>query len=433
MDTSKYQLTFAASLALVVGNMIGSGIFLLPASLAAFGGISLLGWVCSSAGAIIMALLFGNLSRMLPKADGGPYAYTYAGLGDFPAYLVAWGYWVSIWSTNAAITVALVGYLGVFFPVLNEDPRLAILTGLAFIWFFSWVNTRSVRTVGWVQLITTVLKVLPILFIGVIGIFYFKADHFVPFNLSGETNFSAITTTTTLTLFAYLGMESATIPASSTSGKPNTIRRATIIGTGLTIGLYILSSAAVMGIVPPEVLAESTAPFADAAALFWGESAEYIVAAGAVVATMGALNGWLLMQGQIPMAAAKNGLFPKAFAKLNQRKQPAAGIIISSVLVSALMLANFSKSLVGAFTFMMTLSTLSVITPYVFSTASYALHVYGKQTKGRGAALALALAAFCFSLWIIIGCGQEVVFWGFFLLLSGIPFYVWLRRDKLQE
>ncbi len=430
---NKFRIGLAASMALVVGNMIGSGIFMLPASLAPFGGISLLGWVFSSIGAILLATLFGNLSRLLPNSDGGPYAYTRAGLGDFPAYLVAWGYWVSIWSTNAAITVALVGYLGVFFPVLNENPQLAILTGLGFIWFFSWVNTRSVRTVGWVQLVTTVLKVLPILFIGLIGIFYFQVDHLVPFNRSGESSFSAITTTATLTLFAYLGMESATIPASSTEGNRNTIRRATIIGTGITIALYILSSAAVMGIVPPEILVNSTAPFADAAALFWGGAAEYIVAAGAVLATMGALNGWLLIQGQIPMAAAKNGLFPAAFARLNEQRQPAVGILISSLLVSVLMLANFSKSLVGAFTFMMTLSTLSVITPYVFSAASYALHVYAKQESGRGAAIALALATFIFSLWIIIGCGQEVVFWGFFLLLSGIPFYVWLRRDEFRS
>ena len=162
------KLGFGASLALVVGNMVGSGIFLLPASLAIYGGISLVGWVFSSLGAILLAVVFGNLSKWLPEADGGPYAYTRVGLGEFPAYLVAWGYWVSIWSTNAAITVALVGYLGVFFPILKVEPQLAILTGLAFIWFFSYVNTRSIHTVGWVQLITTILKLVPILLIGFI-------------------------------------------------------------------------------------------------------------------------------------------------------------------------------------------------------------------------------------------------------------------------
>ena len=423
------RIGFAASLALVVGNMIGSGIYMLPASLAPFGGISLVGWICSSLGAILLATLFGNLSRVLPNANGGPYAFTRAGLGDFPAYLVAWGYWISIWSTNAAITVALVGYLGVFFPVLKTTPSLAVLTGLAFIWLFTWINTRSLRTVGWVQVTTTALKVIPIFVIGLIGIWYFDIDHLQPFNRSGGSNFSAITTTTTLTLFAYLGMESATIPAAQTEGPSNTIRRATITGTAITILLYILSSAAVMGIVPPELLANSSSPFADAAALFWGGASQYIVAAGAILATMGALNGWLLMQGQIPMAASIDGLFPQVFRKLNRKSQPAIGIVISSVLVSVLMLANFSKSLVGAFTFMMTLSTLSVITPYVFSAASYALHVGNKPLAQRRKAYLLALGAFLFALWIIIGSGQEVVFWGFFLLLAGIPFYVVLKRN----
>ncbi|MEL7246782.1 MAG: amino acid permease [Bacteroidota bacterium] len=228
-------------------------------------------------------------------------------------------------------------------------------------------------------------------------------------------------------------MESATIPSAQTKGPSNTIRRATIIGTTITILLYILSSAAVMGIVPPALLAESSSPFADAAALFWGGSSQYIVAAGAILATMGALNGWLLMQGRIPLAASIDGLFPKVFRQLNSKQQPAVGIIISSVLVSILMLANFSKSLVGAFTFMMTLSTLSVITPYVFSAASYALHVANAPQKERRKAYLLASGAFLFALWIIIGCGQEVVFWGFFLLLAGIPFYVVLKRNAGTE
>lgn len=424
---SKTKIGLLPATALVVGNMIGSGVFLLPVALAAYGGISMLGWICSSAGAILIALVFGNLSRLFPGVNGGPYAYTREGLGEFPAFLVAWGYWISIWSTNAAIAVALVGYLGVFFPILLTNNLLAILTGLTFIWLFSWINTRSIRTVGIVQLVTTILKVMPILFIGLVGIFYIQLDHFVPFNRSGETNWSAITNTTMLTLFAYLGVESATIPSGSVEKSGTTVRRATILGTGLTIVLYMLSSAAVMGIVPPEVLESSTAPFADAAAIFWGESARYIVAAGAVIATMGALNGWILIQGQIPLAAANDGLFPRIFGRVNTKATPVFGIIISSILVSILMLLNFSKSLVGAFTFMMTLSTLSVLTPYLFSTASYALQLRKQNRTSHRLQIGLAMAAFCFSLWMIIGCGQEVVFWGFLLLMSGIPFYVFLK------
>ncbi len=425
----KNKLTFWPTTALVVGNMIGSGIFLLPASLAAFGGISLIGWLVASGGAILLAIVFGNLSRLVPNVNGGPYAYTKTTLGEFPAYLVAWGYWVSIWSTNAAIAVALVGYLTVFFPGLATSPLASILTGLSFIWFFSWLNSQQIRTIGFVQLITTILKIIPILFIALIGIFYINTDHFFPLNISNKSNFSAIITTTTLTFFAFLGMESATIPSASVENSTSTIQKATMLGTLITIFVYVLSSAAIMGIIPAETLAQSTAPFADAAAIFWGESAKYWVAAGAVISTLGALNGWILIQGQIPMAASQDNLFPHIFGKKNKHGSPAIGIFLSSILVSILMMLNYSESLVKAFTFMMTLSTLSVITPYIFSTASLGILLFAKKEKGMTGKLIIAFLAFCFSILIIVGSGQEVVFWGFLLLMSGIPFYVLLKRS----
>ncbi len=408
--------------------MIGSGIFLLPASLAMYGGISLVGWLCASAGAILLAIVFGGLSKQMPSANGGPYAYTKKGLGHFPAFLVAWGYWISIWSTNAAIAVALVGYLAVFFPILATNPLAAILTGLSFIWLFTWINTKQIKTVGFVQLITTVLKIIPIFLVGLFGIFFINTDYFIPFNLSGESNWSAITATTTMTFFAFLGMESATIPSGQVANAESTIKKATILGTSVAIGIYILSSAAIMGILPAEVLAKSHAPFADAAEVFWGKGARYLVAIGAIISTMGALNGWLLMQGQIPMAAAQDELFPKVFQRKNKNGAPAIGIVLSSILVSVLMMVNYHESLVNAFTFMMTLSTLSVITPYIFSTACFVLFL-SKNEKGVNRKYIISFLAFCFSLWIIIGCGMEVVFYGFLLLLLGIPVYVWLRKS----
>ncbi|MCB0374837.1 MAG: amino acid permease, partial [Sinomicrobium sp.] len=264
------KLGLWAGTALVVGNMIGSGVFLLPASLAVFGSISLIGWLIASAGAVLLAVVFGNLSRMVPGANGGPYAFTKATLGAFPGFLVAWGYWISVWTTNAAITVALVSYLSVFFPVLAENRLVAVGTGLAFIWLLSWLNTREVRKVGAVQLITTILKVAPLLLIGIAGLFYIQADNFLPFNAGGKSDIGAVTAATVLTLFAFLGMESATIPNSSIKNPGTTIKRATIIGTGLTILVYITGAVAVTGIIPQHALADSNAPFADAAAAMWG-------------------------------------------------------------------------------------------------------------------------------------------------------------------
>ncbi len=421
------KLGFWSSSALVVGNIIGSGIFLLPATLAAYGGISLLAWLCSAVGAILMALVFGELGRLAPRTTGGPYAYTKISLGEFPAYLVAWSYWISIWCTNAAIAAALVSYLGVFIPTLPESPPAAILTGLSVIWLLTWTNSKKIQTVAFVQLITTILKLVPILLIGLVGIFYIKIGHFPAFNLTGESNLSALTAAATLTFFAFLGMESATIPGSKIKNAATTIRNSTIAGTLVTVVVYLLSSVAIMGILPSGTLAKSNAPFADAAAVFWGASAKYVVAAGAIISTFGALNGWILMQGQIPMSAAHDKLFPKVFGRLNANDSPAIGIVLSSILASLLMILNYSKTLVEAFAFMITLSTLSVLTPYLFSTASYVLQTIKLRETNLAGKLILAGLAFGFSLWVMVGSGREVVFWGFILLMAGIPFYVWMK------
>ncbi|HEX6892333.1 MAG TPA: amino acid permease, partial [Chryseolinea sp.] len=361
------------STALVVGNMIGSGIFLLPAALGAYGAISLIGWICSSIGAVALALLFSHLSRMFPNSTGGPYAYSREGLGDFAGFLVAWGYWLSTLCTNAAIAVAFVSYLTVFIPVLSGNSFFSVGAGLSAIWFLTWINTRGIKTAGMVQVVTTVMKLTPLVLLAVVGVFYIDGNNFMPFNASEESAFNAITATTTLTLFAFLGLESATVPSENIRDPEKTIPRATMIGTALTIIVYILGSITVMGMIDPEQLQRSNAPFADAAALIWGDQARNWVALGAIVSTFGALNGWILVQGQVPLAASRDRLFPHIFRRQNKKNVPSVGIVISSVLISGLMMMNFTKGLNDTFRFMILLSTVTVLVPYLFSAASYGL------------------------------------------------------------
>jgi basic amino acid/polyamine antiporter, APA family len=430
MENSKTQkIGLWTCTSLVVGNMIGSGVFLLPSTLAMYGGISIVGWLFSSLGAFILAILFSYLSKAMPSV-GGPYAYTREGLGEFPAFLVAWGYWVSVWCGNAAITVALVSYLGVFFPVLETDTLAAVLTGLGAIWLLTWVNSRGIKTVGKVQLITTILKLLPLSIIAVFGFFYIDWHYFMPFNRSSESNLGAIGSTATLTLWAYLGMESATIPAQNVENPEKTIPKATLLGTAITAFVYIFGTIAVMGLIPADVLKNSTAPFADTAAKMWGESARLWVAFGAIVSTFGALNGWILMQGQVPLAMTKDKLFPPVFGKENSKGVPALGIVIGSILLSILMTMNFSKTLVEQFKFMILLSTLTVLIPYLFSAASYIL-ILKKQNivsaKERNIKITIAFLAFAYSLWAVAGSGQEVVYWGFILLMLGVPIFVFMK------
>jgi len=420
------KIGFWMSTSLVVGNMTGSGIFLLPAVLAIYGGISIFGWIYTMAGSLFLALVFSRLSRIIKKA-GGPYAYAKEGFGDFSGFLVAWGYWISIWCGNAAIAVAGVGYLTVFIPVLKENRLLAAAAAIAAIWFFTFINTKSIRKVGFTQLITTIIKILPLVLLGSFGFLFFEKSHFIPFNLSNKPDFQAITSTAALTLWAFLGLESATIPSDKVRNPTRTIPRATIAGLLFTALLYISSTVAVMGIISPADLEHSAAPFADAAESVWGKWASILVAAGASIACFGALNGWILMQGQIPLAASTDKLFPGLFKKTSKKGIPVIGLIIASALASVLVGTNSTKGLVGMFSFIIMLSTLSCLLPYLFSSLSeIALHIkkkYKLSKPGLIAAASVSIPAFLYSLWAISGLEYRVIIWGVILLAAGLPVY----------
>lgn len=424
------KIGFWMSTSLAVGNMTGSGIFLLPAALALYGGISLFGWVFTVVGTIFLALVFSRLSRLITKA-GGPYSYSREGFGDFAGFLVAWGYWLSIWTGNAAIAVAGVGYLSVFIPSLKENPLLSAAVAIGAIWLFTYINTQSIKRVGLVQLITTIIKILPLILLGTFGFLYFDKAHFTPFNLSEASNFDAITATAALALWAFLGLESATIPSDKVKNPTKTIPRATIAGIAIAALLYISSTIGVMGIIAPADLQHSAAPFADAAGKAWGPWASGLVAAGAAIACFGALNGWILLQGQLPMAAARDKLFPPGFKKVSRRGVPVFGLIIASVLASFLVSVNYTKGLVKMFSFIIMLSTLSCLLPYLFSSLSeLALYLRKKRQYNRKrliAASLISIPAFLYSLWAITGLENEVILWGAILLTAGVPVYAIMK------
>lgn len=416
--------------ALVVGNMIGSGVFLLPAALAAYGGISVLGWLVTASGAWVLALLFAGLARHSPGA-GGPYAYTRDGLGEFAAFMVAWGYWISLLTGNAAIAVAMVSYASVFVAPLAASSALGAGAAMSVVAVLTLVNMRDVREVGQLQVVTTVLKLLPLVAVGVWGVLYLNPEHFVPFNRSEGSPLGALTATAALTLWAFLGLESATVPADEVVDPNVTIPRATLLGVAIATIVYVLSTVAVMGLVSPQALTVSGAPFADAARVLWGEWAAYAVAAGAVVSCFGALNGWILNTGRIPAAAARDQLFPRLFGRTNARGMPAVSLVFSAVLVCGLIGANFSRGLVGLFEFAILLSTMAVLVPYLFSAlAQLTLSLKTRGTPGTARTVWIAAVAFVFSLWAIAGTGHESVYWGVILLFCGLPVFAWMRASR---
>lgn len=435
MDTSPSPPTLAqpprvlglwSAVAIVMGNMIGSGVFLLPASLAAYRGLSLVGWVISAAGSVMLALVFARLARQLP-ATGGMYAYTRAAFGDVAGFLVAWGYWLSTVGTLGALAVALVGYLDPFIPIVVRAPASAAALAIVFIWVFVGINVAGVALAGRVQIVTTALKLVPLAIVAIGGVFFFRAEAFAMPPTDQTPAATQIVTVVTLTLWAFLGLECATIPAGSVRNPTRTIPLATIVGTTLTAVIYIVSTIGVMSLVAPEALASSTAPFADAARQLIGDRAAQLVALGAAVSCAGALNGWVLIAGQLPMAAAADGLFPRVFAQLSSRATPARGMIIAGLLGSTLVAMNYSRGLVALFTFIILLSTLSTLVPYVF--CSLAVWLMPQQPRPTGAAAIVSVLAFIYGMFAIYGAGAETVFYGFLLLLGGLPVYVWMRRD----
>jgi len=421
--SSRRVLGFWSAVAIVMGNMIGSGVFLLPASLAAYRGLSLVGWLLSAGGAVMLALVFARLARQMPAA-GGLYAYTRASFGPAVAFLVAWGYWLSSTATLSALAVAFVGYLDPFIPVVVRTPAAAAALAVATIWVLVGVNVAGVREAGRLQVATLALKLLPLLLVGIGGLFYLKPAVFTLPPVGDVSMAGQVIATMTLTLWAFLGLETATIPADSVKDPARTIPRATVVGTVAAAVIYIVATIGVMSLVPVDALATSTAPFADGAGVLFGTGAAHLVAIGAAISCFGALNGWTLVTGQLPMAAAADGLFPPVFARLSSRGTPAASMIISGALASALVAMNYSRGLVDLFTFIILLSTLSTLIPYVFCSLAVWL-MPGQPRLATGAAVVSGLA-FAYSMFAIYGAGADTVFYGFLLILAGLPMYVWM-------
>jgi len=431
---TKNKLGLWTSTSLVVGNMIGAGVFLMPAAMASFGSVGLLGWVFSAIGSFFLAKVFANLSKLLPNATGGPYAYSQSGLGDFAGFLMAWGYFISNCGGLAAIAISFVGALSTFFPMLATSSVAAVSTALGAVWLLTYINSLGVVTTGKVQLVTTILKITPLLLIAIGGLFFIKPQYFSPFNSSGGSVLSAISTTAAMTMFSYMGIECATIPAGSVENSGKTISRATLLGLFIAATVYILGSVSVMGVIPAKTLEHSITPYADAAVIIYGSSARYWVSAGVAIAAFGALNGWILVQGQVPYAIAKDKLFPAAFGRLNKSGAPYVGIIASSLLISVFIGMNYTKGLVEQFKFLLLFSVLTSLVPFLFSMAAYPLIRARKNIRtGWAGAIVLAVFAFAYTLWMIGGTGQEAVFYGFMLLMLSIPFYIWLAYKKHKE
>jgi basic amino acid/polyamine antiporter, APA family len=425
------QLGFWMCLALVVGNIVGSGVYLLPASLAPYGLNSIFGWIITCGGAIALAVVFARLSRIFPQA-GGPYVYARIAFGDRAGFLMAWGYWMGVWVGNAAVATATVAYLAELVPWIKNTTGAPALASCVIIWLLTYLNWRGARQMGAVQIVTTVLKLLPLIAIVILGLsLLISGDTTVIKAQPQPFTLAAINASATLTLWALLGLESATVPAGNVQNPERNVPRATLWGTLLASAIYVLVCSVVVMLIPGSQLATSSAPFADVVRMFWGDSIASTISLFAFISGFGALNGWILVQAEMPRVLAKEGVFPQLFARESCHGTPGPSLIITSALVSVLVLMNYSRSMVQVFTFIILISTSTYLVMYLSCAVAALKLCWGGALGSAGRRLSpfllFAILAALYSAWTLFGAGAEAFLWSLALFAAGVPVY-WLMK-----
>ncbi len=429
-------LGLTSATGLVIGSIIGTGVFTMPAVLASAGTMSLLVLGVIAIGAMLLAVLFGQLTRRVPTADGGLYAYARHEFGDFAGYLTGWCYWIQAWAGNAAIVSAWVFYVDALFGIHPSGIGNwgIALTGL---WIPAVVNLAGVRQMAWFQNVTVALKFLPLLFVAVVGWFFVTSANFGAFNASGGSLYDAIGIAAGVALFSFIGVEVAAITAKRVTDPRRNVGRASLLGTAASAILYMLASAAVMGLVPHHDLINNGAPFVNAFAAIFGQGAwaGKLVASLAVASGIGALNGWTLVTAEVSRAVAADGLFPRAFAWTDRKDSAWFSIVAAAVLPSMLMLWSYTTATgLKVFTDLVDLTVVTVAIPYLFSACAQLTYLVSRRRRVQGwllgRDLAIAGASVLFSLWVTFAAGYQAVYQSLIIVLGGIVLYAFVAARR---
>lgn len=409
------------SIALVTGSMIGSGVFLLPASLAPFGWNAVAGWVVTIAGALCLAHV---LARLTAAAGGpiGPAELVERSFGPVAGFLIGFSFWVSVWAATATISIGAVSYAASFLPVLGAHPAVSA-TGV--IWAVTLVNLVGTRTAGGFQLVTTVLKLLPLIVVAAL-IFWVLGDQgsaaITPFPDAG-LSLALVNQAAAITLWAMVGFEAACAASGRIADPERNVPRATFFGALLCGVIYLIVCSGIALMLPADQVAAANAPFELFVATFWSPGPAALVAAFAAISAVGAVNGWVLVQGEVPYEMAQRRLMPRWFAKAAGNGVPMRAVLVASMLATLLVFANSSRSMAGLFTFMALLTTSVTLWLYL-ACALVAL----KQRI----AVPFAVAGLVFGLWSLWGAGLTVSFYAFLLMIAGLPLYGWARLEAAR-
>ena len=432
MVSESNKIGLLPAILMVAGNMMGSGVFMLPANLAGIGSIAIIGWLITVVGAIALGLVFAKLTEVTTAA-GGPYAYARKAFGDYMGYQTNLVYWLANVIGNVGLAVAGLGYLTPFFPALR-DPLVMALAQIAVIWFFTYANILGPRVVGHMQGITTTVALFPIVGVALLGWFWFNPETYMEgWNVSGESSLTAVGMTLNFTLWAFIGVESASVSTAVVKNPAKNVPIATVVGVLLAAVCYVLSSSAIMGIIPNKELVSSSAPFSQAVSIALGSTAGKIVALCAAVGCLGSLAGWTLLVGQTAQAAAKDGLFAGIFARVNRRGVPSAGLAIVAGIMTLQVLATMSPTASEQFGKIASIAVIMTLLPYIYS--SVAIKILGREKMSDREGLfytIVGLIAAVYSLSAMIGSNSEQTRWALIFVISTIIFYELSVNRKIE-
>ncbi|NGX48859.1 MAG: putative cadaverine/lysine antiporter [Candidatus Anoxychlamydiales bacterium] len=368
----KKKIGLIGAIAIVAGNMMGSGIALLPSSLASIGSITIISWTISLFGVLSLAFVFARLGLKDPK-QGGPVAYARK-LSPILGFQTELLYWGANWIGNLAIAITGVEYLSVFYHPLT-DPIIGGIATIIFLWIFTIINFFGADKIAKIVSVTVLLLLIPVIGTAVFGWFHFSSEIFISnWNVSSMSSSRAIFSGILLAIWAFIGVESASVSANLVENPKRTIPLATLIGTGIAALAYIASTTAISGMFPANEMVKSGAPFAVSFAAITGNWIKPFVSAFTAVACLASLGSWMMLVGQAGIAAAKRGTLPPIFGRINEKRGvPIAGLIINSILMSILMILIMiisylgKKNTIEVFNFIISIAVLLTLFPYLYS------------------------------------------------------------------
>lgn len=414
--------------ALVASNMVGSGLFLLPATLAAVGSITVIGWLIATVGALLVGLTLARLGQVSPQA-GGPCAYADEALGRYMGFQSTTIYWLSCWTGNIAIAVAATGYLASFFAALSTPLHAAFAT-VGLIWLMTLLNIYGARLVCKVESFSIGIGLIPILVIATLGWTHFDAALFAAsWNVQQLPAMKVVPESLILVFWAFTGLESASVAAAVIENPRRNVPIATIAGVILAAVIYIASTSVIMGLIPAAQLAKSSAPFADAVGLVLGPFAGGLVALMALVKATGTLGGWILLTAQTGKAGAERGLFPAVFGRVDRHGIAVPNLLIMAVLMSVVVFLTASPTLGQQFGKLIEVSVIFCLLVYVY--AALSVWHYDEQAEpprpfNRYRLIAFAAILFC--LWVIVESDTTLLAWSAAALFIAAPVYPLIAR-----